>query len=124
MMKFPNLVYISPGPHYCKGNKFGYRSVNDVGELKAAIAEGYYPTPELAIEKPDDFDWEQYAEESGWIEPEPAAEPAADDEPPSRAELEAKADQLGMSYNGNTKDATLLKNIEAALMEAVDSEPQ
>lgn len=123
-MKFPNLVYKSPGPHYCRGKKFGYRAVNDSAELQAAIAEGYYPTPELAIAKPDDFDWEQYAEESGWIEPEPEVEPPADDEPPSREELEAKADQLGISYNGNTKDATLMKHIETALMEAVDSEPQ
>ena len=65
-MKFPNLVYKSPGTHQCPGGTFGYLQVKDHDELLAAVKMGYCPTVTLAVETPDDFDWATYAEEQGW----------------------------------------------------------
>jgi hypothetical protein len=38
-----------------------------------------------------------------------------DDAPPTRAELEEKAKELGIRFDGRTSDAKLAANIEAAL---------
>ena len=38
-----------------------------------------------------------------------------DDAPPTRDELEAKARELGVKFDGRTSDKTLLSKIEAAL---------
>ena len=47
-------------------------------------------------------------------QPKPA--PASDDaEPPTRSEMEAKARELSLKFDGRTGDALLLKRIEAAL---------
>lgn len=127
-MKFPNLVYISPGPHQFGASSFGYRSVNNLDELEQAVKDGYYPTPEIAVKKPTDFDWTLYAEQQGWMEeesePEASTENVAEDTaadlqaPPTRAELEAKADELKIKYNGNTKDETLAEKIAAAIADS------
>jgi len=135
-MQFPNLVYRSPGPHKCKqGGKIGtycYRQVNNFDDLTAAIKDGFYPTKALAVEKPDDFNWGDYAEAQGWTDDEPdeteTPETSEIDAPPTREELEAKARELGISFNGNTKDATLITKINEALeadaSEQVDGAPE
>lgn len=38
-----------------------------------------------------------------------------DEDGPTREEMEAKADELGIKHDGRTTDAALLKKIEAAI---------
>jgi len=126
-MQFPNLVYKSPGPHKCKGSSYGYRQVCDFDDLTAAIKDGFYPTKALAMEKPDDFNWGDYAKAQGWTDDEPVETEEIEstddaDAPPTREELEAKARELGISFNGNTKDSTLITKINDALAMASASE--
>ena len=44
-------------------------------------------------------------------------DPEEDIPEPTREELEEKARELGIGFNGNTKDETLLKKIEEVLAE-------
>lgn len=62
MFEFPNLVYISPGVHQCNGGTFNYLQVVDGDALVEAAKKGYYPTIELAMEKPDNFNWGDYVD--------------------------------------------------------------
>ncbi len=130
-MQFPNLVYKTPGPHKCKGGSYGYRQVNNLAELQLAIDDGFYPTKELAINPPECFSWADYGcEQPLETAPEaPQDKTPEDDAPPTRDELEAKAKELGISFNGNTKDTTLMTKIDEALAEqaaadALDGAPE
>lgn len=121
-MKFPTLVYCSPGPHPYRGNTYGYKQVNDLGELKQAALDGFYPTRDHAIRKPADFNWGDYAQAAGWVEAdvEETDEPFEEENPQTEApatrqELEAKATELNIGFNSRTADATLMQKIEAAL---------
>lgn len=122
-MQFPTLVYKSPGPHKCKGGSYGYRQVCDFDDLQRAIDDGFYPTKDIAMNPPDCFSWADYGYEQVDLEneseevPEEVPEP---DAPPTRDELEAKARELGISFNGNTKDATLITKIDEALAEQAE----
>lgn len=137
-MKFPTLVYKSPGTHPGVGGTYDYRPAQDLEALEAAIADGWFPTPELAIEfatqPPDVFSWLEYGEAQGWFPPdEPVEEtveiddsgevqsPADGDDkdegetvPVSRETLEAEAKRLGVPFNSRTTDETLNERIQAA----------
>jgi len=110
-MQFPRLVYRTPGPHIGPpGHTFASMGVKDADALKAALAAGWHETlPEACAPK---------------LAPVPVA-PAApavipsDDAPPTRAELEAKADELGVKFDGRTPDATLARKIADALKAGV-----
>lgn len=107
-MEFPRLVYRSATSHTV---------VNDQQEFDAAIKAGWFATV------PECFGCEPEAI------PEPLADPEnpdddnsdSDQDPelpePTREELEEKARELGIGFNGNTKDETLLKKIEEVLAE-------
>lgn len=98
-MKFPRLVYKSASNHLC---------VNDEAEYKAAISAGWFASvPEaLAPKLP-----EKKAEVP---EVQVSVEPK-DNAPPTRAEMEAKATELGIKFDGRTTDAKLLKMIAEAV---------
>lgn len=114
-MEFPRFVYRSASSHLL---------VNDETEYESALAAGWYgsvpecPSGEVCQDHscPD-------------ADPETPETPTTDDpksdpelEPPTREELEAKARELGISFNGNTKDETLLKKINEALAESDETE--
>jgi len=105
-MQFPNLVYRSPGTHQGVGGTFDYLPVADVKELKAAADDGWYPSPELAINPPEKFSWKEYLV---------GLESVDETTPPTREELEAKATELKIKFTDKMKDETLLTKIDDAL---------
>lgn len=100
-MEFPRLVYKTPGTNPMQGGTYACKAVADHEELTAALREGWYATlPEAA-------------EGKHIIEEE--TEAPDDDAPPTRAELEEKARELGIKFDGRTGDKALLKRITDAL---------
>lgn len=95
-MEFPRLVY--------KGGPAKYQLVDGDEQLDAALADGWFLTvPEAII-----------GVAAKLAEP---VKPADDDAPPSRAELEAKATDLGITFTGKTSDKKLSDAIAAKLAE-------
>lgn len=95
-MPFPRLVYKCPGKHPCQGGTYSYQSVDCGAELKAALANGWYESIPDAIEG------------------KPLDEPV-DNSPPTRAELEQKAGELGIKIDGRWSDKRLTAEIETAM---------
>lgn len=89
---YPKMLYKAPGPEFLQGFKQGvtYCVVSDAAQEEAAEMDGWKGTVEQAIE-------------AGQVKPH---EP-----PPTRAEMELKAKELGLTFDGRTSDAKLLKAI-------------
>ena len=97
-MSFPTLVYKSPGNHFGpNGSTYNYAGVADQEELDKRLSEGWCLTLLGAV--------------TGEVEE------VEDDSSPTREELEAKATELGVKFDGRTTDAALSKKIDAALAE-------
>lgn len=99
-MEFPRLVYKCPGPHSRQGGTYDYAVVNNEGEHAAQLEAGWFNSMPEAIEgKAVQVD-----------------EPAQEEDPaPTRAELEEKAKELGIAFDGRTSDAKLLAKITEEL---------
>lgn len=97
--QFPTIVYKGQGPHSRAGGTFDYSSANDRAELEAKLANGWYATLPEAIEAHD----------------KPTVLKSDDNAPPTREELEAKATELGIKFDGRTSDAKLGSLITKAL---------
>lgn len=98
-MDFPALVYRCPGPHVGpKGTTYGAELVKDETESAAALSAGWFATLPEAVE--------------AFLSPPTVP---ADDAPPTREELEAKAAELGVKVDKRWGDKRLLDAIEAAL---------
>ena len=97
-MEFPRLVFRNNGPHQRAGGSYDHAPVENQADMDAALKAGWFATLPEAIEfKP------------------PVATPPADDAPPTRAELEAKAKELGIEFSPNIGDKKLGERIQAAL---------
>jgi hypothetical protein len=94
-MIFPTIVYKCPGNHQRAGGTYDLLPVVDSAELSVALSGGWFLTLPEAIEGK-------------------AVEPA-DDAPPTRTELEAKASELGLKFDGRTTDRRLAELIDGAL---------
>lgn len=90
-MIFPLMVYKDEGPHRRPGGTFDYHVVDDEKQLAAAKANGWHESLAIALDA------------------------GADDSPPTRAELEDKARELGIDFDGRTSDRKLSERIAAAL---------
>lgn len=99
-MEYPAFVYKCPGPFAHNGGTHDYVVVNDAAERDQRIAEGWFATMLEAI-----------AGKSAVAEP----GEVSDDSAPTRAEMEAKAKELGIAFDGRTSDAKLLAKINDAL---------
>ncbi|MDQ0022909.1 hypothetical protein J2X90_000695 [Variovorax paradoxus] len=99
-MQFPTLVYKCPGAHQRPGGTYAYQGVQDADEHAAALADGWFATLPEAIDG-----------NSPVIAP--AAPAPAADAPPTRAELEQKAKELGIKFDGRTGDKKLAEAIAA-----------
>lgn len=97
--QFPRMVFKQGGPHEIHGGRFDYHIVADAGELSSALADGWHLSTADATGP---------AKASTVVEPE-------DDAPPTRTELEAKARELKIAFDGRTSDARLAAKITAAL---------
>jgi hypothetical protein len=102
-MEFPTMLYRGQGPHQRTGGTYAYIGVNDQSAYDEKIKQGWYPTLDAAIAA---FDG---------AEEEPEAAPIDESSPPTRAELEIKARELGIKFDGRTGDKRLALLIEQAL---------
>lgn len=109
-MEFPTLVYRCPGNCQRKGGTYAWHPVKDEAQLDAALADGWFVTLPEAIQAhdlPQNPNGKPVAE---------ATKPVvAEDAPPTRAELEQKAAELGIKFDGRTSDRKLAAVIEEAL---------
>lgn len=106
MNDFPRMIYQAGGNEEIHGGRFATHIVNDQEELDAALAGGWYLTTteaKAAAEKP-------VASAAA-----PGAAIPDDNAPPTRAELEAKAVELGIEFSPRIGDAKLAERIEAEL---------
>ncbi len=96
------MLYKFPGDTEINGKSFDYTIVED-DKVEQAIAEGWHLTTGDALDA-------STAEKLGDMRA------AADDNaPPTRAELEAKAQELGIKFDGRTSDKKLGDLIAAKL---------
>ena len=101
MSDFPTIVYKTPGQHQAHGFSYSTLGVDDASGLKSALDAGWHRTlPEAVAPK---------------ASPTAVAPVALNDAPPTRAELEAKATDLGIKFDGRTPDATLARKIADAI---------
>jgi hypothetical protein len=140
---FPAIVYRSPGQQRKPGGgTYNFDSVQTQEELDAKLAEGWFtssaeaisaagdnadgfkkPKPKWAIKptkkkkaaKP--LDWREHAKAAPAPAPVVEHESISDDAEPTRAELEAKATELGIRFDGRTKDKKLGQLIQDRLSE-------
>lgn len=102
-MIYPRFVFKNGGPIQRAGGSYDSVLVADEEAHAAKLADGWFDSIPDAIE--------------GKVkEPEPKV-PAVDpdDAPPTRAELEAKAAELGLKFHHKTGDAKLAELIKQAL---------
>lgn len=94
-MEFPRLVYKSASLH---------ELVKNEEEFSSALERGFFASvPESVIGIP--------------ASAKPVLHEIKDNAPPTRDEIEVKAKELGLKFDGRTSDAKLLKLIDAAVKE-------
>ncbi len=112
-MEYPNLLYKDGGNYQRPGGTYSFRQVHSDEERDSLKADGWVESVaalcgvvEKVVEVVSDA-VQAFAEVMD----------ACDDEtaPPTRAELEAKAAELGLKYHHKTGDAKLAKLIEDAI---------
>jgi hypothetical protein len=110
-MEFPRFVYLSPGNFGRGKSTYRYVSVNSLEEHDAYLAQGWSTSADLAIDRAN--------APTPAPTPAPAPAPVVPDNnaPPTRAELETKARELGLKFDGRTSDRTLLRRITQAIGE-------
>lgn len=101
------MLYRAPGPEPIQGMLLATLVVADAADLDEATEAGWLPCPAEA----------QAACEVSKTQVVEAAKTAnaPDTQPPTRAELEVKARELGIAFSAKTTDAALGKLIAAKL---------
>jgi hypothetical protein len=97
---FPTILYRTPGPHKKpRGGTYKTIGAADQAAFDDLISKGWFPSYEAAV--------------TGTIK---AVEKPIDEvSAPTRSELESKASELGVSYDGRTSDKKLAERIAKAL---------
>jgi hypothetical protein len=90
-MEFPRLVYKSASDHI---------AVNNADEFNQRLDSGWFASVPEALLPPVNV---------------PVVDTVYDDAPATRAELEAKASELGLKFDKRTSDVKLGKMIDVAL---------
>lgn len=99
-MDYPALVYRCPGPHFGpNGTTYESRGVEDELQLLEAISQGWRENLVFAVSEYQNEDVDH----------------TEDDLPPSRDEIEQKAIELGIKFDGRTTDRKLLERIAEVL---------
>ena len=99
MTEFPALVYKVPGKYVRPHGTYDFEGVNNAEELQAKLKEGWFCSLSEAI-KPENK--QEVAEED-------------DTTPPTRQELEEKATELGIKFDGRFSDKKIAQLIDEAL---------
>lgn len=95
-IEFPRLVFQDGGKERRPGGFYSYLLVEDEVDYRTALSIGWYATlPDALEKKPVEAD--------------------SDSSAPTRAELEAKAAELGIKHHPSIGDANLSKKIEEVL---------
>jgi len=102
-MSYPRVVFKNGGPHQRHGGSYDQMIVADDTELMKAMDDGWFFTLPEAIEG-------KHAEKT-----EKKIESADEYKPITRDELEMKAKELGIKFDGRTSDLKLIDKIEEAL---------
>ncbi len=90
-MHFPRLVYKCPGPHSKRGHSYAWRGCADAEQWDILKALGWFASFDEAVAGNDDTS------------------------PPTRAEMEQKARELGLRFHPNIGDAALAERIAGAV---------
>lgn len=98
-MDYPKALYKPGGTLQTDVGWMHYGIASDADDEAKALADGWFVTPDLAAA-------------SLAL---PPIDTPAEDAPPTRAELEAKATELGIKFDGRTADKTLAAKIAEAL---------
>ena len=143
MSAFPRMLYKSPGIYQKpNGKSYSLISVHGQEELDEKLADGWFPSSAEAIEAAGDnafppskprpkwatkpvkkkkparpLDWREQAKAKAEAAAVAPVVQADDDAAPTRAELEAKATELGIRFDGRTKDKKLGQLIQDRLSE-------
>tara|TARA_R110000868_G_scaffold31596_3_gene115665 strand:- start:12 stop:320 length:309 start_codon:yes stop_codon:yes gene_type:complete len=100
MTDFPTIMYRTPGPHKKpRGKTYAYKGAADQAEFDVLIAKGWFPSYEDAV----------VGKIVATVSEIDTVSPA------TRDELEAKAKELGVSFNARTSDKTIAERIASAL---------
>ena len=102
MVDLPTIVYKNKGPHQRTGGTYSYLGVNTEAEYLAALENGWVPTLAEVV------DPAQKQDDNKNNIPE-------DDAPATRQELELKATEMGIKFDGRTPDKKLSSMIDEAL---------
>ena len=143
MSAFPTMLYKSPGIYQKpNGKSYSLISVHGQEELDEKLANGWFPSSAAAIEAAGDnafppskprpkwatkpvkkkkparpLDWREQAKAKAEAAAVALVVQADDDAAPTRAELEAKATELGIRFDGRTRDKKLGQLIQDRLSE-------
>jgi hypothetical protein len=102
MRLLPTILYRVPGAHFGPlGVTYDYRGIDTQEALEAALADGWHDSLTAAMAPPV-------------AAPEAALVPA-DEAPVMRAELDQKAEELGIKVDGRWSDKRLMAEIEAKM---------
>jgi hypothetical protein len=102
MTEFPAMVYKVPGKHVRPHGTYDFTGVNNAEELEAKLKEGWFSSLPEAIEPKK-------------VEPIVEVTKEHDVNPPTRKELEEKATELGIKFDGRFSDKKIAQLIEDAL---------
>ena len=103
-MEFPGLVYKAEGKYVRPSGTYDFTGVNSQEELQQKLSEGWFESIEAAVAG-------KATKPSGAI-----SDAALDDyAPPTREELEGKATELGIKFDGRYSDKKIAQMIEEAL---------
>jgi hypothetical protein len=101
-LELPALMYKDKGEHQRAGGTYSYKLVSTPEEVDVALRNGWYKTLPGAI--------------AGEVDVEGLPPEAIDENaPPTRAELEAKAKELGIAFHPKINDKKLQEKIEAEI---------
>lgn len=108
MPDLPRMLYKADGEHEIHGGFFDYIIVDTAEELDSATALGWSVSPAEATE---------HKEQAKMIAAVPVPPMVPMDAQPTRDELERKATELGIQFDGRTTDAKLAGKIAALVKE-------
>ena len=137
MPAFPTLVYRAPGSaQHSSGGRYRYRGAADQAEYDALLADGWHATILKALVAAGERAFAHNRKPAGLLAKArakiaaqaPVVEAVVgevvepDDAPVTRVEMEAKATELGIKFDGRTSDARLMAKIGDALRAAAPAD--
>lgn len=106
--EFPRMLYRAGGTEEIHGGKFSTLTVRDAGEQADALTKGWHLTTPEAVDAEKDAVKAAGSGSTGDTS-------TADNAPPTRDEMKAKATEMGLEFAGNISNANLAALIADAL---------